>query len=1149
MIGMTGDPALIDRSALTDATRCPSCGARLSSARCGHCGVDLSGPVGIDLWQLSQQVAALLGRRDGLLRQLRDAARATPVPAPAPVVAAPPARMPRARSRRPVRVQSLLVGLGALLLAVAAVVFLAFSWERMSLGARAAVIAAGTLAVLAVAGRLRPRLADTAEAVGALGVVLVLADAWAVRRLGVLGADRPLALVYAAGAAAACGALLAGWAALTRVRAGSVAACVLLPAAVALAGIGPVAHGLTDGRIAVLALLAATAVTPARWWLPAAWSAERWVLRAVAAGSLLAALAGCVPVGIDRPGSVAGLMLLAAGVTALQAPAGRAEPVERVWSAAAGAVIAAAAVPAAIWVLRTGDWDGAWALGLVPALGVATVPVLRRGLTRVAGGAAAVAGALTVPALVTVATSVTAAAAIAVPAWQLDAARALGAATASPGVAFWAGGVLGVAALAGLLAAWPRLRRLAPWPATLLLVPAALCPPVRVWVVAVLLVGLALGAAAAVARGVPVPARPALLGLAVTAGTLGVVLGWAVRPLSVPFTLLGVAGLLAARALRPPPAVRAGLAAGTTGALVIAAGAVPAMADRPPADVLLAAGLTGAGLVALVSCLSGWRGSGGWAQADRIPAALPALSAWLIATAAVAESPQRRLLLAAGLAAAVIVAVSGGRRVGPVPPALGAASAPPLLSALAAALVLQAPAGIVAAAVVAAGGAATAALVLAAGLRDSRRTALEAGLALTALAALAQTPDQTSLWLVLLGVGTGAAAIAATPGRHRVGWLSGVLLTASTWTRLELADVGLVEAYTLPPALALLAVGLLRLRRDPVARARRVLLPALGLGVLPSVLAAADGDARRPAILLALAALAVTAGWLRPGRLGPLLLGAAAVAASGVGILRPLAGSLPGAGGAADVELWSLTGAAVVLAAAVLALRSGLAGGRATVARLVAAVPALVAGLPSLVAAAMIVPGAGWRAGAVLAAALGVTLLLAARSADYWQVPLAVAALATLTGVGLGAGPAVEAWTLPLGGCLLALGTLRLQRRRTGGSWPALSAGLAITLLPGLLLATAGGGSVRVVGFAVLATAVLLAGAVLRWQAPLLAGALALGVHALVQLAPWLAQAYQALPRWLVLGALGVLLLAVGATYEQRLQQVRLARHRLLALR
>jgi hypothetical protein len=149
----------------------------------------------------------------------------------------------------------------------------------------------------------------------------------------------------------------------------------------------------------------------------------------------------------------------------------------------------------------------------------------------------------------------------------------------------------------------------------------------------------------------------------------------------------------------------------------------------------------------------------------------------------------------------------------------------------------------------------------------------------------------------------------------------------------------------------------------------------------------------------------------------------------------------------------------------------------------------------------------------------------------------------------LDAGPAPEAWTLPLGGCLLALGALRLQRQRAGGSWTALGAGLAVTLLPGLWLSTATGGSARVVGFAVLAAAVVLAGAVLRWQAPLLAGAATLGVHALVQLAPWLAAAYQALPRWVVLGCLGALLLAVGATYERRLQQVRLARHRLLALR
>ena len=59
---------------------------------------------------------------------------------------------------------------------------------------------------------------------------------------------------------------------------------------------------------------------------------------------------------------------------------------------------------------------------------------------------------------------------------------------------------------------------------------------------------------------------------------------------------------------------------------------------------------------------------------------------------------------------------------------------------------------------------------------------------------------------------------------------------------------------------------------------------------------------------------------------------------------------------------------------------------------------------------------------------------------------------------------------------------------------------------------------------------VVLVGARGRLQAPLVVGALVLGVVGVDLLGPYAA----ALPRWLSLGAAGALLLGVGATYEQR---------------
>ena len=68
---------------------------------------------------------------------------------------------------------------------------------------------------------------------------------------------------------------------------------------------------------------------------------------------------------------------------------------------------------------------------------------------------------------------------------------------------------------------------------------------------------------------------------------------------------------------------------------------------------------------------------------------------------------------------------------------------------------------------------------------------------------------------------------------------------------------------------------------------------------------------------------------------------------------------------------------------------------------------------------------------------------------------------------------------------------------------------------------------------------VLVAGVRGRLQAPLAIGAAALAVDALAQLLPALAAAYDAVPRWTLIAAAGALLLALGATYERRIRDVR----------
>ena len=81
------------------------------------------------------------------------------------------------------------------------------------------------------------------------------------------------------------------------------------------------------------------------------------------------------------------------------------------------------------------------------------------------------------------------------------------------------------------------------------------------------------------------------------------------------------------------------------------------------------------------------------------------------------------------------------------------------------------------------------------------------------------------------------------------------------------------------------------------------------------------------------------------------------------------------------------------------------------------------------------------------------------------------------------------------------------------------------------------------------ALAVTLLGARHHLQAPLLLGGTVLALDALHELAPYIVQVTDALPRWVPPALAGLLLLAVGATYEQRLRDARRVRDFLGTLR
>jgi hypothetical protein len=178
---------------------CPSCGAplpRLPHA-CQACGLSLTGPAAVELWNVDQQLSALRQRRGVLLTQLRNAPGSAVGLRPAPPRAA---AGPGPHGRRGWPAQQVLLSVGALLIVIAASVFLAVAWDVLGVGGQVAVMAVVTVIAGGSSVMLARRgLHASAEAVAVLAVALALVDAAAARWLNLLGLDSVNGWAYAAG--------------------------------------------------------------------------------------------------------------------------------------------------------------------------------------------------------------------------------------------------------------------------------------------------------------------------------------------------------------------------------------------------------------------------------------------------------------------------------------------------------------------------------------------------------------------------------------------------------------------------------------------------------------------------------------------------------------------------------------------------------------------------------------------------------------------------------------------------------------------------------------------------------------------------------------------------------------------------------------
>lgn len=125
----------------------------------------------------------------------------------------------------------------------------------------------------------------------------------------------------------------------------------------------------------------------------------------------------------------------------------------------------------------------------------------------------------------------------------------------------------------------------------------------------------------------------------------------------------------------------------------------------------------------------------------------------------------------------------------------------------------------------------------------------------------------------------------------------------------------------------------------------------------------------------------------------------------------------------------------------------------------------------------------------------------------------------------------VEYYTAPSAALLLGVGLWMLRRNPETGSWAALAPALALGFGPSLALALGPDGEPwRRIAVGAAALAVVLFAANRRWQAPFVLAALVLAALAVNEIA----HVWSLVPKWAPLALGGAILIAAGATLEQR---------------
>lgn len=796
-----------------------------------------------ELARLDSRRSQLLARRAWLVSVLSQPVApptrsyaATPGAPPGPPsapFAAPPGAPGAPGGQRGAR--NVLLGLGGLLLAVAAIAFTLVSWGEMGIGGRSAVLAVVTCAALGVpAVLLRRGLPATAESVAALASVLMVLDAYALHRVAVPEAD---GRGFAAVASAVLAALWAGYGlALRRLR-------MPLPLAVTSAQLplplwawsaGADASAFGWALLLTAAMDAAIALRGKGLELRVTACAACWTTGPVAlliglTLSLTSATAGAAL-------APAALLLAGAAVAvsaAWRAPAG--------FAVASGVVAGWCAVAAVGGVLSAGQPWG-WSLLAHLLCGLALSAAVRSPLPRRVGqgvlwSSASVVATAVLTSLPLVVLSLTGA--------------------VSQLARVWAGAPEGSRDAMGVAdAAWSRT---AAEPVVLVLVAVLAWAVHRWWTRAVRFVGAA-WAPGRTWRG--------------ATGVLAVALGWAGSALTPAVLGLSYAAgvsvwllLVVALSAGAVRALRRGNGAVGTAALVCAvvgAGAVGLLSLAAEAAtyavfgvLLVVSAATAVAIDGVAASAAGERpaapagGAARWEDVLRVAQAVAACGAVACATV---------LTLAAGASSGL-----DGHRAAPVVLVV------PALTVLVGARLRDRPPAL----------------------------AVEVAGALAAVVAVVLAlPDRASLALVLALCGVLAAGAALRPERRPgAGYAATTLFVLAAWLRLSASGVSAPEAYTLPVTVPALVVGVLRRRRDPETSSWTAYGSGLAVTLVPSLFAAwSDPDWPRP-LLLGAAALVITLLGARLRLQALLLLGGAVLALDAVHELAPyvvqVVGALP----------------------------------------------------------------------------------------------------------------------------------------------------------------------------------------------------------------------------------------------------------------